>query len=60
MWAILIFYIAGRAVPPLNDLTPVTPGRRWLGYATFVILVLILMPLPHTLWTAAGLHCPYL
>ena len=60
MWAILIFFIAGRAVPPLNDLTPVTPGRRWLGYATFAILVLILMPLPHALWTAAGLHCPYL
>ncbi len=60
MWAILIFFIAGRAVPPLNDLTPVTAGRRWLGYAAFAILVLILMPLPHTLRSAAGLHCPYL
>ncbi len=60
MWAILIFFIAGTAVPPLNDLTPLTPGRTVLGFATFAILLLILMPLPHTLWSAAGLHCPYL
>lgn len=60
MWAILIFFIAGRAVPPLNDLTPLTPGRTGLGYATFAILLVILMPLPHALWRAAGLHCPYL
>jgi hypothetical protein len=59
MWAILIFFIAGRAVPPLNDLTPVTPGRRWVGYATCAILVLILLPLPHTLRNCGGLHCPY-
>jgi membrane-associated protease RseP (regulator of RpoE activity) len=60
MWAILIFFIAGTAVPPLNDLTPLTPGRSGLGYAVFAILLLILMPLPHALWSAAGLHCPYL
>ncbi len=60
MWAILIFFIAGTAVPPLNDLTSLTPGRTVLGFSTFVILLLILMPLPHTLWSAAGLHCPYL
>jgi membrane-associated protease RseP (regulator of RpoE activity) len=60
MWAIIIFFIAGRGTPPLNDLTPLTPGRRWLGYATFLILVLILAPLPHGLWDQAGIHCPYL
>ena len=60
MWALIVFFIAGRATPPLNDLTPVTTGRRWLGYATFLILGLILIPLPHTLWTAAGMHYPYL
>jgi membrane-associated protease RseP (regulator of RpoE activity) len=60
MWAILIFFIAGTAVPPLNDLTPLTPGRTIVGFATFAILLLILLPLPHTLWSAAGLHCPYL
>lgn len=60
MWALIIFFIAGRGTPPLNDITPVTPGRRWLGYATFLILALILLPLPHTLWPVAGIHCPYL
>lgn len=60
MWAILVFFIAGTAVPPLNDVSPLPPERQWLGYATFVILGLILMPLPHSLWTSAGLHCPYL
>jgi len=60
MWAIIVFFIAGRTLPPLNDLTPLTTGRRWLGYVTFIILGLILAPLPHSLWPAAGIHCPYL
>ena len=59
MWAVIVFFIAGNSIPPLNDLTPLTAGRRWLGYATFVILLLILVPLPHALWPAAGIHCPY-
>ena len=60
MWALIVFFIAGRGTPPLNDLTPVTPGRRWLGYAAFLILASILVPLPHRFWPAAGIHCPYL
>jgi len=59
-WAIIVFFVAGTTVPPLNDLTPLTPGRRWLGYASFIILGLILAPLPHSLWPAAGIHCPYM
>ena len=60
MWAIIIFFIAGRSMPPLNDVTPVTRGRRWLGYATFLILLLIIAPLPRVFWHQAGIHCPYL
>ena len=60
MWAILVFFMAGRAVPPLNDLSPLPPVRRVLGIASLAILLLILMPLPHALWSAAGFHCPYL
>jgi membrane-associated protease RseP (regulator of RpoE activity) len=60
MWAIIVFFIAGRGTPPLNDVTPITPGRRWLGYATFAILASILVPIPQTLWSAVALHCPYL
>lgn len=59
MWAILVFFIAGTSAAPLNGLTPLTSGRQWVGYATFAILALILAPLPHSLWSAAGIHCPY-
>jgi membrane-associated protease RseP (regulator of RpoE activity) len=58
-WAVIVFFLAGRTTPPLNDLTPLSSRRRWLGYAAFVILALILVPLPHSLWQAAGIHCPY-
>ncbi|MGB6220052.1 site-2 protease family protein [Haloferula sp.] len=60
MWAFIVFFIAGRGAPPLNDVTPIPDGRRWLGYATFAILAAIVIPLPHALWNAAGFHCPYL
>ncbi len=60
MWAVIVFFIAGAGAPPLEDFTSLTPGRRRLGYATFAILALILIPLPHPLWQTAGIHCPYL
>ena len=59
-WAVIVYLIAGRAAAPLDDLTPITPARRWVGYAAFTVLVLILAPVPHALWDAAGIHCPYL
>jgi hypothetical protein len=59
-WAIIVFFIAGRGASPLDDISPVTPGRLRLGYLTFAILASILIPLPHSLWQAAGIHCPYL
>jgi len=60
LWAIIVFFIAGRGTPPLNDITPISTGRRWLGYATFLILAMILIPLPHAFWQAAEIYCPYL
>lgn len=60
LWVILIFFIAGRGMPPLNDITPISPARRWLGYAAFAILLAILLPVPHALWGGLGIHCPYL
>jgi membrane-associated protease RseP (regulator of RpoE activity) len=59
MWAIIVFFIAGKGAPPLEDVTALSPGRRRLGYAAFVILALILIPLPHTLWPLVRIHCPY-
>jgi Zn-dependent protease len=61
MWAIIVFLIAGRGAPPLNDLTPLDPGRQLVGYLTLFILVLILAPVPHSLWhDLANGACPYL
>ena len=61
MWALIVFLIAGRGAPPLNDLTPLDPSRQVLGYVTLAILVLILAPMPHSLWLdAANDACPYL
>lgn len=59
MWAIIVFFIAGRGASPLEDVTPLASWRRRLGYFTFVILIGILLPLPHAVWQAAGIHCPY-
>jgi membrane-associated protease RseP (regulator of RpoE activity) len=61
MWAIIVLLIAGRGAPPLNDLTPLDSGRQILGYVTLIILVLILAPMPHSLWhEVANEACPYL
>lgn len=60
MWVLIVFFLAGRPIPPLNDLTPISPGRRVLGWITFLILLLIIAPLPQVLWSGMGIRCPYL
>ena len=57
VWAIVVFFLAGRESPPLDDYTPLMPEQQWLGYAAFAILLLILLPLPHALWSNLGIHC---
>jgi membrane-associated protease RseP (regulator of RpoE activity) len=59
MWALIVFLIAGRGAPPLNDVTPLDAGRMVLGYIAMLILILILAPMPHSLWDAANDVCPY-
>jgi hypothetical protein len=54
MFALFVLFIAGRTSPPLNDVTPLTPGRRRLGYASFAILALIVVPLPYSLLPVLG------
>lgn len=54
MWAVIVFIIASRGSPPLNDVTPITPRRRRIGYATFAILTSILIPFPQALREIAG------
>jgi membrane-associated protease RseP (regulator of RpoE activity) len=60
MWALIVFLIAGRGAPPLNDLTPLDAGRMVVGYIAMLILILILAPMPHSLWDSASDVCPYL
>src|SRR5574337_1048019 len=41
-WAALLFFLIGfHHSPPLNDLTPLSPGRRILGVICLVLLVLL-------------------
>lgn len=47
LWAIIVFLIAGRCAVPMNDLTPITPGRRVLGVIAFIIFALIILPAPN-------------
>jgi membrane-associated protease RseP (regulator of RpoE activity) len=59
-WAILIFFLGGvKHEPALNEL-PV-PGwqRRAIGALAFVLLFLIMAPVPHRFMTALGILCPY-
>jgi membrane-associated protease RseP (regulator of RpoE activity) len=61
IWAFVVFFIAGtRDAPAANDLTPVGPPRQALGYFTFLLLLLIIVPVPHSLYEAISVHCPYL
>lgn len=59
-FAILVFLVASRrGLPPRNDVTSLDSTRRWLGYAVFVLLLLIVLPVPHAWYESFGLHCPY-
>ena len=60
-WAIIVFFIAGtHDAPAADDLTPVAWSRRALGYFAFLLLLLIIVPVPHSLHDVIGIHSPYL
>lgn len=47
VWAALLFFLVGfHHSPPLDDVTPLTPGRRLVGLLCLVALVLLLPPVP--------------
>jgi membrane-associated protease RseP (regulator of RpoE activity) len=62
MWAVIVFFMAGRGAPPLNDVTPLPVGRKLLGVAAFMLLALILIPMPEGMPSlqAGDMRCPYL
>ena len=47
VWAALVFFFVGvRHSPPIDDVTPLTPRRRALGYLCLVLLILLIPPVP--------------
>ncbi len=61
MWALIAFFMAGgKGIASANDLIQLDPGRKALGVVSFVILLLILTPVPHAFYESLGIHCPYL
>jgi len=60
-WAFIVYFIAGtHDAPAANDVTPVDFPRKAIGYFTFLLLMLIIVPVPHSLHEVIGLHSPYL
>ncbi|MBV9489400.1 MAG: site-2 protease family protein [Verrucomicrobia bacterium] len=50
-WALIVFFLAGsRDAPATDDVTPLDPVRQALGYFAFVLLALILIPVPQGLY----------
>jgi Peptidase family M50 len=61
MWAVIVWFIAGtRDAPPSNDVTPLNPARRLLGWFAFLLLAAIIIPVPQALYPSFGIHSPYL
>jgi membrane-associated protease RseP (regulator of RpoE activity) len=47
VWAALLFFVVGfHHTPPLDDVTPLTTGRRVLGWVCLILLVLLIPPVP--------------
>jgi membrane-associated protease RseP (regulator of RpoE activity) len=47
VWAALLFFLVGfDHSPPLDDLTPLSPGRRLLGVVCLLLAVLLIPPIP--------------
>jgi membrane-associated protease RseP (regulator of RpoE activity) len=47
VWAVLLFFLVGfHHGPPLDDVTPLTPGRRVVGVICLLLLVLLIPPVP--------------
>jgi membrane-associated protease RseP (regulator of RpoE activity) len=42
----VLFFVGFHHGPPLDDLTPLTPGRRVVGVACLLLLVLLVPPIP--------------
>jgi len=60
-WAFLIFFLSGvEHQPALNELPSPGPARRMVGAIAFVLLFVIMAPVPHSFMAALGISCPYI
>ena len=60
-WAFLIFIVgAAKHEPALNELAALGWRRRAVGIFTFVLLFLIMTPVPHRFMEALGIMSPYI
>lgn len=49
VWGVLVFLLVGfHHSPPLDDVTPLTSGRRLVGVLCLILLVLLIPPVPIT------------
>ena len=47
IWGLFILFFVGfRHGPPLDDVTPLSPGRRLVGFACLILLILLVPPVP--------------
>src|SRR3990170_7760884 len=47
VWAFLLFFVMGfRHQPPLDDLSPLSPGRYTVGFFCLLLLILLIPPVP--------------
>lgn len=46
LWTLLLFFLGRVYATPLDSVTPLDSRRRWLGWVTLVIFVLVFVPNP--------------
>jgi membrane-associated protease RseP (regulator of RpoE activity) len=46
IWSVMIFFLANRHAPILNDVTPIGPKQRLLAIVMLIVFALIFTPLP--------------
>jgi hypothetical protein len=49
LWAFLLLFLGRLLDSPLDQITPLNPGRRWVAIAGIVIFLLVFMPVPLSL-----------
>jgi len=49
MWAAILFFMGRRYAEPLNQITELDPGRKWLGALAVLIFFLTFIPVPITI-----------